>query len=120
MAEAGTNLHLDRIAGGVVADALHLGHVDDRLHLAVVDEPLVAVPASDREGLLNDRADQGGHRHQQELVGIGEREAVSRGHEQHEYRPQPPDREADVLGDDGEDEVAPCDAPSRAFGIHNP
>jgi hypothetical protein len=50
------------------------------------------------------RADRGRDGGQQEL--LRRVEAVRRAHEQHEHRPQAPDREADVLGQDGEQQVA--------------
>ncbi|GAA3232427.1 hypothetical protein GCM10020256_47780 [Streptomyces thermocoprophilus] len=72
-------------------------------------------PAEDRHGEgvgdADDRADQRHHRRQQELVRGGE--PVLRSHEEDEHGPQGPDGEADVLGEDGEEKIAPGDLLSR-------
>jgi hypothetical protein len=73
------------------------------------DRPVPPAEDGDREGVRHpdDRADERDHRRQQELVGRGQ--PVLRAHEEHQHGPQGPDREADVLGEHGEDEVAPGD-----------
>ena len=88
------------------------------------DQGPVATPeTSHREGVgdahgRSHRAADGG---EEEL--LGRLEAVLGAEEQHEHRPQTPDGEPDVLGEDGEDQVTAGDlaAPIRPeLGIFRP
>ena len=77
--------------------------------------PVAAAELGHREGVREPqhRPDQRRQGREQEL--LRRVEAVVRPEEEHQHRPQAPDREADVLAEDGEDQIALGDALALGF-----
>ena len=82
-------------------------HRRDQQQQRADDRPVAAAElgGGDRVRDAHERADQRGHRDQIELARRVDAVDGLR-HEQHHHRPDRPDREADVLGEDGPDQVS--------------